>query len=121
MNRFTIFVKIVLHVIVDSLPDPPRSNKAAPRNSYVNDDAVYETPDDVIQCMERNEAESKPEISTGQESSAYMSLKNNREPANFYQSLQPPGRSVHPHHTKRSNVQAMEYENPAFNANFSGD
>ncbi|CAB4005657.1 Down syndrome cell adhesion molecule homolog isoform X2 [Paramuricea clavata] len=102
--------------------DLPRSNKAAPRlNSYMNDAAVYETPDDVIQCIERNEAESKPEISTGQESLAYMSLKDNREPANFYQSLQPPGRSVHPHHTKRSNVQAVEYENPAFSANFSGD
>ncbi|CAB4036768.1 Hypothetical predicted protein, partial [Paramuricea clavata] len=65
--------------------------------------------------MEQNEAESKPEIPTGQESSTYMSLKDNRESGNFYQSLQPPGTNAYPPHTKGGDDQAVEYENPAFN------
>jgi hypothetical protein len=112
---------------MNSIPDVPSRKKAikgvqaAPRNSYVNNDAVYETPDDVIQCMEQNEAESKPEISTGQESSTYMSLKDNRESGNFYQSLQPPGTSAYTQHTKGGGDHAVEYENPAFNVNYTSD
>ncbi|CAB3999522.1 Hypothetical predicted protein [Paramuricea clavata] len=73
--------------------DSPSSNKtmrgvqAAPRHSYVNVSA-YESPDYAVKSIERNEAESKPGISTDQDSSTYMSLK---ELENFYQSLQPPG------------------------------
>ena len=99
---------IVFHFIVDSIPDSPSSNnttrdvQAVPRHSYVNDDAAYESPDYVIKNIERNEAESKPEISTDQDSSTYMSLKDNREPENFYQSLQPPGRRPDPRHTNFS-------------------
>ena len=72
------------------------------KDPNVNDEAVYELPDSVIERIDRNEAE--PEISTGQESSTYMSLKDNKEPWNVYQSLQP----------KKNNRNAMEYENPAF-------
>jgi hypothetical protein len=62
---------------------------AAERVSYVNDDTVYETPDDVIESIERNEAESKREISaTEEETSAYISLTDHKEPENFYQPLQ---------------------------------
>jgi hypothetical protein len=61
---------------------------AAETVSYVNDDTVYETPDDVIESIERNEAESKREISTEEETSAYISLTDHKEPENFYQPLQ---------------------------------
>jgi hypothetical protein len=97
-----------------------RGIQAAPRHSYVNDDAAYESPDYAVKSIERNEAESKPEISTDQDSSTYMSLKDNREPENFYQSLQPPGRRPDLRHTKGGDDHAVEYENAAFNANFSG-
>jgi hypothetical protein len=60
----------------------------AERVSYVNDDTVYETPDDVIESIERNEAESKHEITTEEETSAYISLTDHKEPENFYQPLQ---------------------------------
>lgn len=94
---------------MDSISDPEGGNKtmkgveAVPEDSYMNDDGVYESPDSVVECIERSrQAGSKPEIPTGQESSTYMSLKDNKEPGNVYQSLQPP------------NIQTVEYENPAF-------
>ncbi|CAB4007475.1 uncharacterized protein LOC110250238 [Paramuricea clavata] len=80
--------------------DAPSSNIMmkgiqAPNDSYENDDDAYESPDSeegyVIECIAQNEVESKPETSAGQESSTYMSLKDNRESGNFYQPLQPPG------------------------------
>jgi hypothetical protein len=120
MNRFTIFVNIVVHYcIVNSIPGGTSNNnsvkgvKAAPDDSYMNDDAVYESPDSVIECIEQNQAGSKPEIFTGQESSTYMSLKDNNEPGNFYQPLQPPDTSADPRH-KRRDDQTVEYQNPAF-------
>jgi len=61
---------------------------------------VYELPDS--ERTERNQA--KPEISTRQTSSTYMSLKDCKEPENVYQSLQP----------KMDNIAAMDYENLAF-------
>ena len=83
------------------------------RVSYVNDDIVYETPDDVIESIERNEAESKHEITTEEETSAYISLTDNKEPENFYQPLQTLGTSAHPHDTKGVDDQS------AFNLNVS--
>ena len=80
--------------------------KTPGKDPNVNDEAVYELPDSVVERIDRNEAE--PEISTGQESSTDMSLKDNKEPGNVYQSVQP----------KKDNRNAMEYENPAFT--FSG-
>ena len=62
--------------------------EAAETDLYENDDTVYETPDDVIKCIARNEAEAKPEISTQEEPSVYTPLKDNKEPENIYQSLQ---------------------------------
>ena len=82
-----------------------RANNAALEGLYVNDDGAcesFESSDHAIKTVERNEAESRPKISTGQESSTYMSLKDSREPENAYQSLQQP------------NIQTVEYENPAF-------
>ena len=81
-------------------------------DSYVNHEAVYELPDSVIECIQRNEA--RPEISAGQESSTYMSLKEKREPSNVYQSLQPSSTSADSHRKKGGNIHTMEYENPAF-------
>jgi hypothetical protein len=81
--------------------------------SYVNDDTVYETPDDVIECIERNEAESKHEITTEEETSAYISLTDHKEPENFYQPLQTLDTSAHPHDTKGDDDQS------AFNLNVS--
>ena len=94
-----------------SISDPKRNNKtrkannAASEGLHLNDDGAYESfesPDHAIKSIERNEAESQPELSTGQESSTYMSLKDRREPENAYQSLQ------------QDNIQTVEYENPAF-------
>jgi hypothetical protein len=90
--------------------------EAAPEDSYMNDEALYELPDSVIECIERNQT--GPQISTEEESSTYMPLKGNREPRNVYQSLQPPGTSStsadHSSRKQESNTNAMEYENPAF-------
>ena len=74
------------------------------QSNVTNDEAVCELPDS--KCTEQNQTE--PEISTEQESSTYMSLKDNKEPENAYQSLQP----------GKDNIAAVEYENPAFT--FSG-
>ncbi len=76
---------------------------------YQNDDTVYETPDDVIEFIARNEAEAKPEISTQEEPSVYTPLKDNKEPENVYQSLQNPGTSSEPHHTEGDD-QGAQYE-----------
>ena len=93
----------ILGLFPDSLSNNKRTKdtKASPKNQYnvTNDEAVYELPDS--EC-ETNQAED--EISTEQESSTYMSLKDNREPENAYQSLQP----------RKENMTAVEYENPAF-------
>ena len=89
----------------------------SPVDSYVNDEAVYELPDSVIECIERNQA--RPEISAGQESSTYMSLKDKREPGNVYQSLKPTSTSADLHQKKEGNIHTMEYENPAFT--FAGE
>ncbi|CAB4005118.1 Down syndrome cell adhesion molecule homolog isoform X1, partial [Paramuricea clavata] len=104
----------------DSAPKPPNSKQSmevieltAERVSYVNDDTVYESPDDVIESIERNEAESKHEITTEEETSAYISLTDHKEPENFYQPLQTLGTSVHPHDTKGVDDQS------AFNLNVS--
>ncbi|CAB3985385.1 Hypothetical predicted protein, partial [Paramuricea clavata] len=72
--------------------------------SYPNDDILYETPIEVLQSIwiEQNGTESIPQISTGQEPSAYTSLKDNREPASFYQPLQSLGTSVNRHHWKEA-------------------
>ena len=78
---------------------------------------MYELPDSVIECIERNQA--RPEISAEQESSTYMSLKDKREPGNVYQSLQPASTSADSHQKKGDNIHAMEYENPAFS--FGGE
>ena len=77
--------------------------KASPKDhsNVINDD---ELPDS--ECTERNQPEA--EISTGQKGSTYVSLKDNKEPENVYQSLQP----------KKDNIAAVEYENSAFT--FSG-
>ena len=58
--------------------------KASPEDNA--NEAVYELPDSVKEVIERNQG--GLEISTGQESSTYMSLKDNKEPDNVYQSLQ---------------------------------
>ncbi|CAB4005658.1 Venom prothrombin activator pseutarin-C non-catalytic subunit [Paramuricea clavata] len=101
----------------DSNPEPPNSKKlmevielTAKRVSYVNDDTVYEAPDDVVECIEQNEAESKREISTEKEPSAYISLTDNKEPENSYQPLLT---SAHPQDTKGVDDQS------AFNLNAS--
>ncbi|XP_028399531.1 uncharacterized protein LOC114522943 [Dendronephthya gigantea] len=69
---------------------------------------VYEIPDEI----ERNEA--PHETDKGLESSDYMPLNDNREPANVYQSLQLPGTNNGQSHPKGSG-ESMEYENVAFN------
>ena len=74
----------IFKIIVDSILDSPSSNEAtegletAVRGSYRNDDAAYESADYVIG------------ISTKDKSAIYTSLKEDREPDNFYQSLQTP-------------------------------
>jgi hypothetical protein len=68
--------------------------EAAPEEFDVNDDVMYDSPDSAKECIERNEAEYKQELSAGQESSTHMSLKDNKE-------LQHP-------------IQAVEYQDPAF-------
>ena len=97
-----------IYTILDPFPDSLSNNKrtkdikASPKNqsNVTNDECVYELPDS--ECTETNQTE--PEISTGQESSTYMSLKDNKEPENVYQSLQP----------RKDSMTAVEYENPAF-------
>ena len=96
-----------------------KSFEGAQKRSYVNDDTLYETPDEVLESVERNCTGSRPDNSTGQEPSTYMSLKDNQEPGNFYQPLQAPGASARPDHTKGGDqrVQTMQY----VKANFSGE
>ncbi|XP_028410547.1 uncharacterized protein LOC114533244 [Dendronephthya gigantea] len=53
----------------------------------INDERVYETTDDVIEEIERNDGVRGTD--KGEDSSDYMSLKENKEPANVYQALQP--------------------------------
>ena len=48
-----------------------------------------------------------------------MSLKDNKEPANVYQALQPSGNNAEGN--TKGNGQSVEYQNPVFNANLSGD
>ena len=79
-----------------------KANNATSQGLYVNDEGAYESSDHAQKSIARNEAESQPKISARQESSTYMSLKDNREPEDAYQSLQYP------------NIQTVEYENPAF-------
>ena len=57
--------------------------------SFVNDSNEYATPYQGIECVDRNDARSKPGYSTGElKQSMYMSLKDNKEPENVYQPLQ---------------------------------
>ena len=90
----------------DSLSNKKRAKdiKASPKDlsNVTNDVAVYELPDS--ECTEQDRYQVEPEISTGQESPTYMSLKDSREPENVYQSLQP-----------KKDKATVEYENPAFN------
>ena len=79
--------------------------EAAERDLYENDHPVYETPDDVIECIAGN----KEEI-TEEENSEYTPLKENKEPKNVYQSLQNPGNSAEPHRTKEGDHQGVQYE-----------
>ncbi len=77
----------------------------------MNDDNAYETPDvDVTKRIERNEAWTKSEISREEKPSVYMSLKENREPENDYQSLQNPVTSARPHHRKGADVPVVRYK-----------
>ena len=81
-------------------------------SSENNDIPVYETPDDVKEYIHQNEATSKPETST-QESSAYMTLKDNkeREPDNAYQSLQNLSANADPRYVNAGRGdQTMQYE-----------
>ncbi len=62
---------------------------------YVHEVKVYDvpgylTPLESIPVDRGNETKSGPQTSTEQQPSAYMPLKNNREPDNFYQPLQFP-------------------------------
>ena len=84
--------------------------EATETDLYENDDTVYETPDDVIECIARNVAEARPEISTEEEPSVYTPLKDDNEPKNVYQSLQNPGTSTEPHRTKEGDDQGVQYE-----------
>ncbi len=69
---------------MDSILDSPNRNETtegpetAPRGSYMNDDATYESADSIIG------------ISTEDKHATYTTLKDNREPDNVYQSLQTP-------------------------------
>ncbi len=73
----------VFKIIVDFILDSPSSNETtegpetAPRGSYMNDDATYESADFIIA------------IPIEDEYATYTSLKDNREP-DVYQSLQTP-------------------------------
>jgi hypothetical protein len=71
--------------------------EAAETDLYENDDTAYEPPDDVIECIARNEAEAKPEISTEEEPSVYTPLKDNKESENIYKPLQNTGTSADNH------------------------
>ena len=97
-----------IYTILDSVSDSLSNNKrtkdikASPKDqsNVTYDDAVYELPDS--ECTKQSQAE--PGISTEQEASTYVSLKNSKEPENVYQSLQP----------KKDNIAAVEYENRVF-------
>ena len=78
--------------------------------------SVYEITDEVIQKIERNEAVRV--TATGQESPDYMSLKGNKELANVYEALQSPGSNDD---QSQGGDQSVEYQNLAFNADFSGE
>ncbi|XP_028399361.1 uncharacterized protein LOC114522811 [Dendronephthya gigantea] len=98
-----------------------RKNKRAKYDQRTqNDETVYETPDDVIEEIERNEGARSRGTEKGQESSNYMSLQDKKEPANVYQALQPSVTNDNQRHTKEGG-QSVEYQNPAFNADFSGE
>jgi hypothetical protein len=74
-----------------------------PEHSFVNNFPVYDSPDSVMKCIERNEAEPKlPDLSTGQISSTCKAMKDKKELENIYQT------------PKHSIIQTVEYENPAF-------
>ncbi|XP_028402588.1 receptor-type tyrosine-protein phosphatase F-like [Dendronephthya gigantea] len=84
-------------------------------NKYVNEgNSVYETPDDVIEEIERNEGVRGTD--KGQESSDYMSLKDKREPTNVYQALQPDSTNDGQSHSKMGGQNPVEYQNPVFSA-----
>ncbi|XP_028402590.1 receptor-type tyrosine-protein phosphatase delta-like isoform X2 [Dendronephthya gigantea] len=78
----------------------------------INDEGVYETTDDVIDEIERNEGVRGAD--KGQESSDYMSLKDNKEPANVYQALQPSTSDDVRYHISKEGGQSMECQNPSF-------
>ncbi len=118
LHLIVLLVIISLLNLIDSCLEPGEKCSAA------NDDAEYEIPDEVFESIKRNGTETTPEISTGQEPSSYMSLKETKEPDNFYQPLQPSGATGNPHHRKRvvqHDQTVMQYENVAFKANFSGN
>ncbi|XP_028399530.1 uncharacterized protein LOC114522942 [Dendronephthya gigantea] len=105
----------------DSISKDPRKNKSAKYDQRTqNDETVYETPDDVIEEIERNEGARSLGTEKEQESLNYMSLQDKKEPANVYQALQPPVTNDNQRHTKKGG-QSVEYQNPAFNADFSGE
>ena len=68
----------------------------------MNVEDVYELPDSVIECIERNQT--GIESSTGQDSSTYTSLKDSKEPENVYQSLQPASTGADPQQKKEGNI-----------------
>ena len=106
---------------MSSVPKGPQNNQhdqEAQEDTNVNEEKVYETTYDVIDEVERNEGER--ETTGGEESSIYMSLKDNKEPANVYQVLQPPGTNDD-HCLTMEGDHSMEYQNLVFSVNLSGD
>ena len=88
---------------------------------YVHEVKVYDvpgylTPLESIPVDRGNETKSGPQTSTEQQPSAYMPLKNNREPDNFYQPLQFPPTNFSRHHKNscKQHDQTMQYDNAAF-------
>ena len=76
--------------------------KIAAEDCFLNETAVYEVPDNVMERIQQNVAKSKPERSTGHLSSNYMSLKDNKEPESVYQALE------------HLNIHTVEYQNHEF-------
>ena len=97
---------------VDStLKLPNRIESRVKQGPIVNDNRLYETSDNVLECIDRNEAESGPKNATA-EPSAYACLQDNKESEDIYQSLQNLSTSADLHRANetRDDAQAAEYE-----------
>ena len=123
VKRTYIYLILFTHIyFLDSAPNsssgtnPKNFVQAVPEITSKVDDMEYLAPANAggqenIKMNDVRETTQEIFNSSDQDTSTYMSLKNEREPDNVYQALQPPSEAADSPHAKESNDYENDYEN----------